>query len=178
MPRFRSSMATVGISASLHHVLPQKPIFDVTPPPVSDAMGDTDGPPTEEDNSTLEFLNYCFSIPFSFIPGPDPDQIIAATSRAKQRWLYRLSSPPNPPTSRLPVHQKSIDDLKELCRTLSRGSQIRTTVSVTEPPVESSSRKKQSSVATLWLAGEPEEVLRVRGLVLHSVPVAMVCRIH
>ncbi|CAZ82193.1 unnamed protein product [Tuber melanosporum] len=165
---------TLGLTSGIHHVLPQKPTFDVTSSSnVSDAVGGNDMLTSDEDNSTLESLTYAFSIPFSFIPGPDPDQIILATSQARERWLHPPDSPPNLPTSRLPVHQKSINDVRELCKRLSPGLVARTTVSVTELTAETALRKKQTTSVGLWIAGEPAEVHKTRGLILQSVPVAM-----
>ncbi|KAG0637070.1 hypothetical protein HOY80DRAFT_1052591 [Tuber brumale] len=165
---------TLGLTSGIHHVLPQKPTFDVTSSSnVSDAMGGNDMLTSDEDNSTLESLTYAFSIPFSFIPGPDPDQIILATSQARERWLHPPDSSPNLPTSRLPVHQKSINDVRELCKRLSPGLVARTTVSVTELTAETALRKKQTTSVGLWIAGEPAEVHKTRGLILQSVPVAM-----
>jgi len=166
---------TLGLTSGIHHVLPQKPSFDVTSSPnLPGAMADNDIPTSDEDNSTLESLTYAFSIPFSFIPGPEPDQIIMATSQARERWLHPPDSPPNLPTSRLPVHQRSINDVRELCKKLSPRLIARTTVSVTELTAETSLRKKQTTSVGLWIAGEPAEVHNTRALVLQSVPVAMV----
>lgn len=166
---------TLGLTSGIHHVLPQKPSFDVTSSSnLPDAMGDNDVLTSDEDNSTLESLTYAFSIPFSFIPGPDPDQIIMATSQARERWLHPPDSPPNLPTSKLPIHQKSVNDVRELCKKLSPGLVARTTVSVTELTAETALRKKQTTSVGLWIAGEPAEVHKTRCLILQSVPVAMV----
>ncbi|RPA94192.1 hypothetical protein L873DRAFT_1702656 [Choiromyces venosus 120613-1] len=166
---------TLGLSSGIHHVLPQKPTFDVTSSSnVSDAMGDNDMLTSDGDNSTLESLTYSFTIPFSFVPGPDPNQIILATAQARERWLHPPDSPPNLPISSLPVYQKSINDIRELCKRLSPGLVGRTTVSVTELKAENTLRKKQTTSVGLWIAGEPAEVHKARGLILQSVPVAMV----
>ncbi|PWW73156.1 hypothetical protein C7212DRAFT_218648 [Tuber magnatum] len=165
---------TLGLTSGIHHVLPQKPTFDVTSSSnISSSMGDNDMLTSDGDNSTLESLTYAFSIPFSFIPGPDPDRIVLATSQARERWLHPPDSPPNLPTSRLPVHQKSINDVRELCKRLSPGLVARTTVSVTELTAENALRKKQTTSVGLWIAGEPAEVHKTRGFILQSVPVAM-----
>ena len=130
-------------------------------PTISPPLPDQGGP-----------LHFCFPIPFRTIPGPDQDDIILATDRARERWLHPQDTPLTG-THKLPVHQRNLDNLRKLCRDISEGGSCKASVTVSEPRA-TMKRKKRGAVMNVSLAGDPDVVYRVRGQILQSLPVSLV----
>lgn len=154
------------------HTLPPKPVFEHSPAPSLSPIH----APKSRDDSTLNCLNYSFCIPFTIIPGPDSNDIILATSGAVDNWLHPPGSPPDSPACKLPVHTRNVEALKKLCKEISESPdyKCRAMVVVSEPKHASFRTRKQGVVTNVWLAGDPDMVLRVKGHILQSSPVALV----
>lgn len=155
------------------HILPPKPVFEHGIPP---SVSPIHALPKSRNDATLDGVNYSFCIPFTIVPGPDPSDIILATSGAIDRWLHPPNSPPDLPSCQLPVHQSNVEALKKLCKDISEspGTKCRAVVAVSEPQHASFRPGKRGVVTNVWLAGESDAVLRIRGLILQNSPVALV----
>lgn len=161
------------------HNLPAKPVFELSPgatlSPVG-PIGPIHAPSKSRDDSALNCLNYSFCIPFTIIPGPDPNDIIIATAGAVDNWLHPPGSPPDSPPCKLPVHTRNVEALKKLCKDISESSdyKCRAMVVVSEPKHAAFRTRKQGVVTNVWLAGDADIVVRAKGHILQSSPVALV----
>lgn len=164
-------------NGSIHHsvhTLPPKPVFEHHSP--ASSISPVHVSSRSRDDSTLNCLNYSFCIPFTIIPGPDPNDIILATAGAVDNWLHPPGSPLDAPPCKLPVHTRNVEALKKLCKEISESPdyKCRAMVVVSEPKHASFRSRKQGVVTNVWLAGDSDIVVRVKGHILQSSPVALV----
>lgn len=175
---YRSSSFMMALfNGSIHHsvhTLPPKPVFEHHSPTSSISPVHVSSRP--QDDSTLNCLNYSFCIPFTILPGPDPNDIILATAGAVDNWLHPPGSPQDTPPCKLPVHTRNVEMLKKLCKEISESPdyKCRAMVVVSEPKHASFRSRKQGVVTNVWLAGDSDIVVRVKGHILQSSPVALV----
>lgn len=164
-------------NGSIHHsvhTLPPKPVFEHHSP--TSSISPVHVSSRSRDDSTLNCLNYSFCIPFTILPGPDPNDIILATAGAVDNWLHPPGSPQDAPSCKLPVHTRNVEALKKLCKEISESPdyKCRAMVVVSEPKHASFRSRKQGVVTNVWLAGDSDIVVRVKGHILQSSPVALV----
>lgn len=122
-------------------------------------------------------FSHCFIVPFTYIPGPSREDVLLATDGAAERWLPPEDAPPDFPSYRLPIHQQNIEMLNDICAKVSDGH-IEATTEVKYQgyrKVGFSSRRKPNDIAVcVYITGSNDSVMHVRGVVMKSVPVALV----
>jgi hypothetical protein len=132
------------------------------------------GPPQPRGPITLSF-----NIPFSSnLDGPELDEILHASPGALERWQHVEGIPSDAPVHRLPVHVQNVENLRNLCNEVAENEQpaVEASVTVSEPkPVTNLRRPIKGQVTNVCLTGEAETVQRLRGRILQSSPVALVC---
>jgi hypothetical protein len=122
-----------------------------------------------------ENLSFSFCVETPTLVGPDARRIAFATPGARERWL-----PPsavegaNLPAYKLPYHRQNLDNLQRLCKSLSDGPEhVIASVRINETK-SSPGKQTKPPTTTVSLYGDPDVVLRTRGILLESVPLKLV----
>ncbi|KAL7268728.1 hypothetical protein RUND412_008638 [Rhizina undulata] len=173
-------------ASPIHHALPPKPPVPIVPfdslhsppslspgAPVNPLSPNASRPPGPLD--PFDVVNYCFAVPFSHIPGPNPDDIILETPGAREKWFHPPDAPKDTPPWKLPVHRENSEALKKLCKEISDNPEYdcKAVAIVTEQNPHAFSQKRKGLATSVWLGGEPNCVLNMRSLILKSSNVAM-----
>ncbi|KAK6346791.1 hypothetical protein TWF696_006900 [Orbilia brochopaga] len=144
--------------------------------PLSSSLRSLDPVGGKGGTGITENLSFSFCIETPSLAGPDPKRIAFATPGAKERWLQPVGSDAaNLPAYTLPYHRQNLDNLKRLCKSLSDGPEhVVANAQINEQkPV--AGKPRRSPVTTISLYGDPDVVLRTRGILLESVPLKLKC---
>lgn len=164
-----------------HHHHHQQPIHGLPPKPVFDngsplSLSPSNKAPAKSKDENYP-VSYSFCIPFSILPGPDPDDIITASPGAKERWIQSVErfNDTDTPAYSLPIHQANVDTLRKLCKEISDALEFKceAALTVSEPQHGSYRQTKRGIITNVWLSGHPESVLRARGVIMQNTPVAL-----
>ncbi|KAF3937343.1 hypothetical protein ABW19_dt0203640 [Dactylella cylindrospora] len=144
--------------------------------PLSSSLRNLDPVGCKGGTGITENLSFSFCIETPSLTGPDPKRVAFATTGAKDKWLYPAGTDAsNLPAYTLPYHRQNLDNLKRLCKSLSDGPEhVVASVQINEPK-QVSGKQKRGPVTTISLYGDPDVVLRTRGILLESIPLKLKC---
>jgi len=124
-------------------------------------------------------VNLSFNVPFSSnLTGPNPEEILHASSGAYQRWTHTEGTEEGIPTHRLPVHTRNVEQLRKLCKTIgdASGGRLEAAVTSSEPkPVPAVQRRPPKGLVTnVCVSGDGDVVHKIRAKILNETPIALV----
>jgi hypothetical protein len=122
-------------------------------------------------------VSLSFNVPFaSQLAGPEPEDIIYASPGATARWTHPEKTAGDAPPHKLPVHVQNVENLRNMCKEITEryeGQIVATVVSSESKPANGVQKRVQ--VTNVCLSGPVEIVHQMRGKILTSTPIAMVC---
>ena len=124
-------------------------------------------------------VNLSFNVPFaSHLPGPDVEEIIHASPKALERWIFPEGTDPDTPVHKLPVHHQNVEQLRRFCRVLTEGNpgRMEATVTSSEPkPTPTLQRRTQRGFVTnVCVSADGDTVHKMRAKILNETPIALV----
>lgn len=148
----------------------------ITIPPIKRSLAPAQVPSLTPENT---IIHLSFNIPFaSSLTGPNANEILHASPGAFQRWTHAADAGEAPPTHKLPVHVRNVDDLKKLCKFMgeSSGGQLEATVTSMEskPAAPSQRRTRKGLVTNVCVTASGAAVYKMRAKILNETPIALV----
>ncbi|KAF3149093.1 hypothetical protein TWF569_005173 [Orbilia oligospora] len=144
--------------------------------PLSSSLRNLDPVGGKGGSGITENLSFSFCVETPSLTGPDPTRIAFATQGAKEKWLHPAGSDSaNLPPYMLPYHRQTLDNLKRLCKSLSDGPEHVVASAQINEPKQVIGKPRRLPVTTISLYGDPDVVLRTRGILLESIPLKLKC---
>lgn len=124
-----------------------------------------------------------FNVPFnSNLAGPEKEDILYSSTGAYQRWTHAESLADDMPNHTLPVHVQDVNNLRDLCRTMSESSGDRIHATVTSGksrPIPGMQRGPLSALVTnVCISGDAETAHKMRAKILNETPITLVSDYH
>jgi hypothetical protein len=156
-----------------------RPTVDSMPVPPSIKRSLAPAPMSTTDST----ISLSFNVPFaSSLAGPDPAEILHASPLAVHRWTHPDGADEGTPTHQLPVHARNVEQLRQLCKSLSEGSGGRLDATVTsaerKPLLPSQRLARKGLVTNVCVSGEGDLVHKMRAKILNDTPIALVIAAH
>lgn len=148
------------------------------PPPVKRATSNTSATGSQHAMQSHP-INLSFNVPFaSNLAGLEPEEIIYASPGAFARWTFPQGSPEGIPIHELPIHRSHVENLRQLCKSVSDGSggAILATVTSSKPKsIPGLQRELSALVTNVCIFGDSEVVHKMRSRILNETPITLVC---
>lgn len=124
-------------------------------------------------------MSLSFNVPFaSNLPGPEVEEILHASPKAVERWVFLEDAEEGSPIHMLPVHNSNVEQLRRLCRVLTEGSQgqMEATVTSSEPKEVATLQRRplKGLVTNVCVSGNSEYVQKMRAKILSETPITLV----